>query len=430
MQSNSYILKNARVFTETGFENFDIKVEANKIVETGKNLTGEVEYDLTNKIITPGFVDVHVHLREPGFTHKEDIASGSYSAIKGGYTHILAMPNTKPCMDNVEQIKTFNEKVDLKGYCNILTFSAISKELKGEELVDFEAINQLKIAGFSDDGKGVQTDEQMLKTMRKIKELNSIMSLHCEDESELGEVMGCINEGVTSKKFNLGGINNASEWKMIKRDVELMADETARCRYHVCHVSTKESVEVIKDAQLKGYDVTGEVSPHHLILNEEDIVDLNPNWKMNPPLRAKADHARLIQALNEGILDIIATDHAPHHADEKAKPIEEAPFGIIGLDMALSCLNTYLVKTNQVKLETILKAMTYTPAKRFDLSCGISSGMDANLAVIDLDKTHVYTKENIGTKAANSPFLNQELQGEITMTIVSGKVYDWRNDEE
>ncbi len=429
MQSNSYILKNAKVFTETGFEEFDIKVVDNKIAKTAKNINGEVEYDLKNKIITPGFVDVHVHLREPGFTHKEDIASGSYSAIKGGYTHILAMPNTKPCMDSVEQINNFNEKVAEKGYCNVLTFSAISKELKGEELVDFDAINKLKIAGFSDDGKGVQTDEKMLETMRKVKELNSIMSLHCEDESELGAVMGCINEGVTSKKFGLVGINNASEWKMIKRDVDLMVDETARCRYHVCHVSTKESVEVIKDAQAKGYDVTGEVSPHHLILDEEDIVDLNTNWKMNPPLRSKADHASLIQALNDGTLDIIATDHAPHHADEKDKSIEEAPFGIIGLDMAMSCLNTYLVNTDKVSLETILKAMTYTPAKRFDLSCGFEVGMDANMAVIDLEKVHVYTKENIGTKASNSPFLDQELQGEITMTIVNGKVYDWREDE-
>ncbi len=429
MQSNNYILKNAKVFTKTGFETVDVKVEDNKIAEVAQNLTGEVEYDLTNKIITPGFVDVHVHLREPGFTHKEDIESGSYSAIKGGYTHILAMPNTKPCMDSVERINDFNKKVEAKGYCNVLTFSAISKDLKGEELVDFAEINKLKIAGFSDDGKGVQTDAKMLETMRTVKNLDSIMSLHCEDETELGEVMGCINEGVTSKKFGLNGINNASEWKMIKRDVDLMEDETARCRYHVCHVSTKESVEVIKDAQLKGYDVTGEVSPHHLILDEEDITDLNTNWKMNPPLRSKADHESLIKALNEGTLDIIATDHAPHHEDEKAKAIEDAPFGIIGLDMALSCLNTYLVRTNQVQLETILKAMTYTPAQRFNLDCGFEIGMDANLAVLDLEKTHVYTKENIGTKASNSPFLNQELQGEIMMTIVNGKVYEWSEDE-
>ncbi len=429
MQSNNYILKNGKVLTETGFINQDIEINNGEIINVGENLTGAVEYDCTGQIITPGFIDVHVHLREPGMTHKEDIASGSYSAIKGGYTHIFAMPNTKPCMDSVEEITKFNQKVQEKAYCNVLTFSAISKDLKGEELVDFDAINQLPIAGFSDDGKGVQDDAKMLETMRKIKELDSIMSLHCEDERELGEVMGCINEGVTSEKLGLIGINNASEWKMIKRDTDLMEDETARCRYHVCHVSTSESVEVIKAAQIKGYDVTGEVSPHHLVLDEEDIVDLNTNMKMNPPLRSKADHKRLIDALNEGTLNIIATDHAPHHIDEKNEHISKAPFGIIGLDSAFSTLNTYLVKEKLVSLETILMAMTYNPAARFNLKHGIAKGMPANITIIDAEKTHVYTKENIGSKAENSPFLNKELTGTIVSTIVDGQKYEWSENE-
>ncbi len=429
MQLNSYVLKNAKILTEEGLVKSDIEITDNKISNIAENLTGEKEYDYQGKIITPGFVDVHVHLREPGQTHKEDIKTGSYSAIKGGYTHIFAMPNTTPCMDSVAEITKFNQKVAEKAYCNVLTFSAISKGLKGEELVDFDEINKLPIAGFSDDGKGVQEDDQMLKTMQKVKALDSIMSLHCEDERELGEVMGCINEGITSEKLGLIGINNASEWKMIKRDTDLMVDETARCRYHVCHVSTQESVEVIKDAQEKGYDVTGEVSPHHLTMNEEDIVDLNTNMKMNPPLRSKQDHARLIKALNEGTLNIIATDHAPHHEDEKAEHITKAPFGIIGLDMAFSTLNTHLIKPGLVSLETVLMAMTYNPAKRFKVEYGIEIGKPANLTVIDLEAKHTYTVENIGSKAKNSPFLNKELTGEIVTTIVNGTQYEWRENE-
>ncbi len=429
MQLNNYILKNAMVLTKDGLEKKDLEIKAGKISRIETEINGENEFDYSGKIITPGFVDVHVHLREPGFTHKEDIESGSYSAIKGGFTHIFAMPNTSPCMDSVEEITRFNEKVASKAYCNVLTFSAISKDLKGEELVDFDAINQLAIAGFSDDGKGVQNDEMMKKTMQKIKEMNSIMSLHCEDERELGEVMGCINEGITSEKLGLIGINNASEWKMIKRDTDLMEDESARCRYHVCHVSTKESVEVIKSAQLKGYDVTGEVSPHHLILNEEDIVDLNTNMKMNPPLRSKNDHAALIEALNNGTLNIIATDHAPHHTSEKEEHISKAPFGIIGLDMAFSTLNTYLIKQNKVELETVLMAMTYNPAARFNLDYGIEINKPANLTVIDLEKKHTYTRDNIGSKAENSPFLNQELTGKIVSTIVNGQMHEWSENE-
>ncbi len=430
MQLNNYILKNAKVFTKAGFIQTEIKVTDGVITELGTNLTGTEEIDLAGKIITPGFIDVHVHLREPGFEYKEDIKTGSYSAVKGGYSHIMAMPNTRPCMDDVETIEHFNQLVKEKAYNNVLTFSAISENLRGENLVDFSAINQLAIAGFSDDGKGVQTDAKMLETLKQIEAMDSILSLHCEDEAELGEVMGCVNEGEVSRRLNLGGINNASEWKMIKRDLKLMAANNVNCRYHVCHISARESVDLIKEAQLKGMNVSGEVSPHHLILNEEDIQEKDPNFKMNPPLRSKLDQKRLIDGLNEGTLAIIATDHAPHSKDEKNKEIEKAPFGIIGLDFAFASLYTKLVKSGIVELETILKAMTYNPAERFKIDHEIKVGNAANLTVIDLnDKTEI-SEEKLGSKASNTPFINQTMDSKVVMTIVGNRTFDWRKDEE
>ncbi len=429
MQSNKYILKNGQVFTKRGLEKLDIEITGNKITNLAEVINGENEIDMTNKIITPGFIDPHVHLREPGFEYKEDIKTGSYSGIKGGYSHLMAMPNTKPCMDDVETINHFNQLVEEKAYNHVTTFSAISENLAGENLVDFEAINKLKIAGFSDDGKGVQTDAKMLETLRKIEELDSILSLHCEDESELGEVMGCVNEGEVSERLGLIGINNASEWKMIKRDIDLMRENNVNCRYHVCHISARESVDLIQEAKANNQDVSAEVSPHHLILNEEDIRENDPNYKMNPPLRSKLDQARLIAGLNEGTLEIIATDHAPHHIDEKSGDMSTAAFGIIGLDFAFASLYTKLVKTNKVKLETVLKAMTYNPAERFGINHGIELNKDANLCAIDLEGKTAITNETIASKAKNTPFINQEMDSKVIMTIIDGKVYDWRENE-
>lgn len=426
MQSSKVVLKNAQVFMESGFETVDIEIENGCISKIETDIACDNILDLEGKIISPGFVDPHVHLREPGFTKKEDIASGTLSAIKGGYTHVMAMPNTNPCMDDVNTIQHFNSLVTEKANCNVKTFSAISKELMGEELVDFKAISKLDIAGFSDDGKGVQTEEKMLETLKIIEDMDTILSLHCEDEAELGEEMGSVNLGVASKRHNLVGINNASEWKMVKRDLDLMFENKLNPKYHVCHASTRETIDLIKLGKERGQDVSCEVTPHHLILTDEDISLPNPNFKMNPPLRAKADQQRLIKGLNEGEIEIIATDHAPHAEFEKERGIVKGPFGIIGLDTAFSLLYTYLVKPGKVELETILKAMTYNPAKRFEIKdYGIKVGMAANLTVLDLGKSKIYTKENMGSKASNTPFINQELQATVEMTIVNGRVHNW-----
>jgi dihydroorotase len=424
----NYVIKNARAYIDGEFIETDIKVVDGLIYQIGDNLTSELVYDVKNEVVTPGFIDAHVHLREPGFEYKEDINTGTYSAIKGGYTHLMSMPNTSPVIDSVDKVRDFNQKVYDKGYCNVASFVSISVDQMGEELVDIDALAKEKIAGFSDDGRGVQNDDLMLAAMKQVKACDAIMSLHCEDEAELGDEMGSMNEGFVQSAFGEIGINNASEWKMIKRDTKLL--EEVNCRYHVCHVSTFESLEVISDAKLKNLDVSCEVTPHHLILCDEDIVSLDTNFKMNPPLRSRVDQNALIKGLNDGLIDIIATDHAPHSVVEKARSFKTAPFGIIGLDMAFSLLYTKLVLTDKVKLETIIDAMTCKVATRFRIDdYGIKVGMTANLCVLDLNKAVMYTKDNVGSKSSNSPFLNQELLGCVTKTIVNGKLYDWSNDE-
>ena len=255
----------------------------------------------------------------------------------------------------------------------------------------------------------------MLEAIKKVKANNQIMTLHCEDEKELGPIMGCMNEGPKSEFFNVVGINNKSEWGMIQRDVELLKQES--CRYHVCHVSTKESVEIIKKAQEEGLDVTAEVSPHHLILSEEDITSLDTNYKMNPPLRSLEDQKALIDGFNNGVISCIATDHAPHSIKEKEDHFSTAPFGIIGLDMAFSTLYTNLITKRITTIEKVLYAMTEAPAQRFGIDHKLEVGYDANLTIIDINTFVKYTVDNIGSKSSNSPFMNKRLQGKICMTI-------------
>ena len=426
MKLDNLILKNTTAYIDGKFILCDVHIIDHKIFEIGNNLKGNNIIDLEGNLLTPSFIDAHVHLREPGFEHKEDIKTGSLSAIKGGYSHIMCMPNTNPVIDTVDKVLDFNKRVEEKSYCHIDTFASISIDQLGNKLVDIDSISKLKIAGFSDDGHGVQNDELMKQSMIKVKEVDSILSVHCEDTDELGIEMGSMNLGNKSLEFGEIGINNASEYKMIKRDLELLKD--INCRYHVCHISTSESLELIKKAKLDRLDVTCEVTPHHLILCDDDITKLDTNYKMNPPLRSKNDLDAIIKGLNEGFIDMIATDHAPHSKSEKARKFKDAPFGIIGLDMAFSLLYTKLVLTKKVKLKTILDCMTINPANRFRINdYGIKVGNDVNLCVIDLEKEVIFTENNIGSKASNSPFLDMPLIGSIQMTLTKNKVYDWRD---
>lgn len=416
---NSFLLKNARLYRNHQFEDVDILVKDGFIQDIGKDLEDfEPVIDVHGLLVSHNFIDIHTHLREPGYEYKETIATGSLSALYGGYGTIVAMANTMPCMDNVETIQDFVSRVHNDGHVNVYTYSAITKGLKGQDLVDMkENIKENIVLGFSDDGKGVQSDEMMESAMKTVKDIDSIIVAHCEDERELHG--GCIHDGHYAKTHGLIGINNASEYKQVDRDLQLV--RKYHNRYHVCHISTMETVALLKQAREEKLDVTGEVSPHHLILTEDNIKDCHPNYKMNPPVRSKEDHQALIDGLNQHILTVIATDHAPHSREEKNKPIQNAPFGIIGIQHAFPLIYTYLVKKDLVSLETILDALTIGPADVLRLDATVEVGKKANLCIFDLNEKIVIDEKSIQSKSINTPFLGVECYGKIKANIVNGQ---------
>lgn len=416
---DSFLLKDAMLYRNHQFEHTDILVEDGYIIKIQKDLNSDLPtYDLNGMLVSHNFIDMHTHLREPGYEHKETIDTGSLAALYGGYGTIVAMANTLPCMDDQETIDDFRERVNKDGHVNVYTYSAITKDLKGQELVDMKRLVQNDIVlGFSDDGKGVQKNEMMDSAMKTAKQIDSIIVAHCEDESELHG--GCIHEGKYAKEHDLIGINSASEYKQVARDLDIVRQY--HNRYHVCHISTKETVALLKKAEEEGLPVSGEASPHHLILTEENIKDCHPNYKMNPPLRSIEDHQALIQGLNDGTIPVIATDHAPHARDEKAKPIQNAPFGIIGIQHAFPLLYTYLVKKELVSLETILDALTIGPAKVLHLDAQVKEGSLANLCIFDLNQQFEITEESIKSKSINTPFLGVQCFGKIKANIMNGQ---------
>lgn len=416
---NSYLLKNAHLYDQHQFLDVDILVEDGMIKKIGHDLNSEhFTIDLKGKLVSHNFIDMHTHLREPGYEHKETIYTGSMSALYGGYGTIVAMANTLPCMDHVDVIDDFTSRVEKDGQVNVYTYSAITQGLKGQALVDMESHVQKDIVvGFSDDGKGVQSDDMMDQAMQQASQLDSIIVAHCEDESELHG--GCIHEGHYAKEHGLIGINSASEYKQVARDLNIV--RKYHNRYHVCHISTLETVDLLRQAKAEGLPVSGEASPHHLILTEDNIKDCHPDYKMNPPLRSKEDHAALIQGLNDHTITVIATDHAPHAREEKAQSIEKAPFGIIGIQHAFPLLYTYLVKKGLVSLETILDALTIGPAQVLRLDGQIRIGQKAQLCIFDLDQKFVIKEEDIRSKSINTPFLGVECYGKIMANIVNGE---------
>lgn len=416
---NNYLLKNARLYRNHCFEETDILVENGYIQKIQKDLESSYPHiELHGMLVSHNFIDIHTHLREPGYEYKETIATGSRAALYGGYGTIVAMANTNPCMDNQDTIEDFQKRVEKDGYVNIYTYSAITKDLKGQSLVDMENLIQNDIVlGFSDDGKGVQSQQIMDSAMKLAKQIDSIIVAHCEDESELHG--GCIHDGRYAKEHHLVGINSASEYKQVARDLDIV--RKYHNRYHVCHISTQETIQLLKEAQKENLCVSGEVAPHHLILTEDNIKDCHPHYKMNPPLRSKEDHQALIQGLNEHIVTVIATDHAPHSKEEKAKPIQQAPFGIIGIQYAFPLLYTYLVKAQLVSLETILDALTMGPAQVLNLDASIEEGNIANLCIFDLDNQFEINEDINRSKSINTPFLGVKCYGKIKANILNGQ---------
>ena len=361
-------------------------------------------------IIVPGLCDVHVHFREPGFSYKETIASGSVAAAHGGYTAVCTMPNLDPVPDSAEHLQVQLDAIKRGAAIKVLPYGAITVGEKGERLADMEAISD-KVCAFSDDGKGVQNDEMMREAMTAAKRLGKIIAAHCEDNSLL--FGGYIHDGEYARMHGHRGISSASEYKQIERDLRL-AEETG-CAYHVCHISTKESVELIRQAKARGVDVTCETAPHYLVLCDEDMQE-DGRFKMNPPLRSREDKKALIEGIKDGTIDMIATDHAPHSAEEKGRGLEKSLMGVVGLETAFPVLYTELVMKNIITLDRLVELMSFKPKERF----GIDTNND--FAVFDISEAYKIDPENFLSMGRATPFAGREVFGRCLLTVHNGKV--------
>lgn len=419
----NWLIKNGKLLQDNGeMKKMDFRIKEGLIAEIGDQLenNGEEEYDAAGLLITPGLVDLHIHLREPGGEHKETIETGTVAAAKGGFTTVASMPNTNPVPDNADQMEWLMDRIKETAHVNVLPYAAITKGLRGEELVDFKALKEAGAFAFTDDGVGVQTAAQMYEAMQKAAELDMAIVAHCEDNSLI--YGGAVHEGKFSKESGIPGIPSICESVHIARDVLLA--EAANCHYHVCHISTKESVRTVRDAKRAGIKVTAEVSPHHLLLCDEDIADAkDTNFKMNPPLRGKEDRQALIEGLLDGTIDFIATDHAPHAKEEKAKGMTESPFGIAGLETAFPLLYTYFVEKGHCTLKQLVDWMTSAPSRTFKLESGtLNIGKPADITLIDLEKEQKIDPTQFLSKGKNTPFSGWTCKGWPEATFVSGEL--------
>lgn len=362
-----------------------------------------------NIVIFPGFCDVHVHYREPGFSYKETIKTGSLAGANGGYTDVLTMPNLNPVPDSIENIKAQLDIIKSDAKIGVHPYASITVGQKGEALADLDGMKDLAIA-FSDDGRGVQSDAMMESAMKKAKELDKMIVAHCEINDLLNG--GYIHDGEFAKLHGMKGICSESEWGQIKRDIAL-AKKTG-CKYHVCHISTKESVEFIRQAKKDGVDITCETGPHYLVFNDMMLKD-EGRFKMNPPIRSEDDRLALIEGIKDGTIDMIATDHAPHSSEEKSKGLKGSNMGVVGLETAFAVMYTHLVKTGEITLEKLLDLMCYNPRKRFGLPLG------NDYTVFDLGKKFKVDPDKFLSMGKATPFEGDELYGECLMTVKDGK---------
>lgn len=411
------LFKNGTLNSGDGFRKADVRVTDGKIAKIGELSPEDNEetIDITDKILLAGLVDVHVHFREPGFGYKETIGSGSMAAAAGGYTAVCTMPNLNPAPDSVEHLLLQKDIIDKTSKIKIYPLATITKGQKGGgELVDFASLRQA--IAFSDDGRGVQSEELMREAMRQVALIDGIIVAHCEvDELVRG---GYIHDGEYCKNNNHRGICSQSEWQQIERDVRL-SKETG-CRYHVCHISTKESVDIIRRAKADGVRVTCETAPHYLILTDDDLRE-EGRFKMNPPLRSKADREALIEGIKDGTIDVIATDHAPHSDEEKSRGLALSAFGIVGLETAFALLHTYFVKTGIISWEKLIDLMSVAPRKIFGIEGGLAEGQPADITVIDPCKKWTIDPRDFLSKGKATPFENYEVYGKVEATYVDGR---------
>ena len=407
-------LDNALVYQQGQLVEKSVSVSNDGIIDVSASPVAGVSGH--SYLVVPGLVDVHVHLREPGFFYKETIASGTKAAARGGYTTVCAMPNLNPAPDSVENLQKQLDIIEKDAEVWVLPYGCITRGQKGGgELCDYEAMMPY-VAGFSDDGKGVQSESTMRSAMEAIAKMGRILAAHCEDESLLRG--GYIHDGEYARAHGHRGICSESEWGQIQRDLKLVKE--TGCKYHVCHVSTKESVELIRQAKKEGVDVTCETGPHYLLLSDADLQE-DGRFKMNPPLRGKADREALIEGLLDGTIDMIATDHAPHSAEEKSRGLEKSLMGVVGLETALPVLYTGLVKPGIVPMERIIQAMTDAPRKRFGLPMVDILDNPSDFALFDLDEEYVIDPQTFASLGRATPFAGWKVQGICEMTVVGGK---------
>ena len=390
-------VKNAMVYIGNSFTSQDISFPKGVTISNFNNL-----------VVLPAFCDVHVHLREPGFSYKETILSGTRAAARGGYTDVCSMPNLNPVPDSAENLKRQLEIIKRDAVIKVHPYASITVGQKGEELTDFEKLSDA--FAFSDDGRGVQSKELMRQAMINAKALNKIIVAHCEENSLLRG--GYIHDGEYAKAHNHKGICSESEWVPIKRDLELVKE--IGCKYHVCHISTKESVDLIRKAKADGVDVTCETAPHYLVFNDMDLIE-DGRFKMNPPIRSEADRLALIGGIKDGTIDMIATDHAPHSEEEKSNGLEKSAFGVVGIETAFPVMYTHLVKTGIIALEKLVEIMSINPRERFGLK---QSGITA----WDLDKQITVDTDDFLSMGRATPFEGMKLYGECIFTELDGKL--------
>ena len=397
----------------------DLRISDGKIAEIAENLEaceGEEIIDASGKCVAPGLIDGHVHFRDPGFTYKEDIHTGALSAAAGGFTTVICMANTKPVVDNVEILKYVldtgkNEKI------NVLQAGAVSVGFKGEEMTNFEELLANGATGLTDDGIPLKDENFVRRAMEKAKELDVVLSFHEEDPAFITN--NGVNRGKASEFFGIGGSPEEAEISLVKRDCELAKEIGAKI--NVQHISSGKAVDLVRQAKATGASVYAEATPHHFTLTEEACIKHGTLAKMNPPLRTEEDRLAIIKGLQDGTIDMIATDHAPHSAEEKAKPITDAPSGIIGLETSLALGITSLVKPGHLSLVELIKKMSLNPAVIYGLDKGtLNIGKDADLVIFDTEKC--WTPQNYYSKATNTPFTGAELTGEVVMTICGGEI--------
>ena len=414
-----YLLQNAQILSSGGvFRAADVLLSGGRIVSIGDRIScpaDAVSIDLHKAVLFPGFVDVHVHLREPGFSYKETIRTGTLAAAHGGFAHVAAMPNLNPVPDCAAALAVQRAIIEKDALVHVHPYGAVSVGEKGERLADLDGLAPGVIA-FSDDGRGVQSESLMREAMMQCRRLGKILAAHCEDNSLLHG--GYIHDGAYARAHGHRGICSESEWGPITRDLRL-AEETG-CAYHVCHVSTKESVALIRAAKRRGVDVTCETAPHYLTFTDEDLQE-DGRFKMNPPLRAREDRDALIEGLLDGTIDMLVTDHAPHSREEKARGLEKSAMGVVGLETSFAASYTALVQTGILPLEKLVDLMHGAPMRRFGCGTELAEGQPADLTAFDLTKTYTVDPETFLTMGRATPFAGCALTGVCKLTMIGGE---------